>query len=406
MINLEEPRPRLPALTSLRFFAALHVVFFHFLAFKILTSQSWFGQISSIGYVGVSFFFVLSGFILVYTYAGRGTSARAFWRARFARIYPGFAFSLLLTGPFFFFAVLMMKIPFFAWSSAHLKTVVFLVPLLLQAWVPLAALAWNSVAWSLSDEAFFYLLFPFLKKRFLQTGIPGLAFIALLCWAVSLAMSWTYVLRNPVHLQSMDADALNAFWMNAVKFHPLARLPEFLLGMACGAIFLRSRKDAKPENVKGRSDTKLALPLVLAGLLIAATVAHYSGQIPYPVLHTSLLAPAFAAIIYGFALRPRWGALLAWRPLVFLGDASYSLYLLHSFFLGPFFFTPTGVPRHRGPGWYVLYFVIALGISGLVYRFIEEPSRRKLRGKQLRSALPVVDPPTPTNTVSPATAVS
>jgi len=377
MMNLDAPRPRLPALTSLRFFAALHVVFFHFLAFKIVSSEGWLGQISSIGYVGVSFFFVLSGFILVYTYAGRDTPARDFWRARFARIYPAFAFSLLLTGPFFFFATLMLNVPFFAWFSTHLRLVVLLVPFLLQAWVPLAALAWNSVAWSLSDEAFFYLLFPFLKKRFLKISLPGLAGLALVCWAVSVAMSWTYVLRNPDHLQVIDADVLNAFWLNAVKFHPFARLPEFLLGMACGAMFLKSRKDAKPG-----SSAKLALPLVLAGLVIAATVAHFSARIPYTVLHTSLLA-----IIFGFALQPRWGALLNWKPLVFLGDASYSLYLLHSFFLGPFFFTQTGVPRHRGVGWYFLYFVLALAISVLVYRFIEAPSRRKLRGSPSGSAL-------------------
>jgi len=181
----------------------------------------------------------------------------------------------------------------------------------------------------------------------------------------------------------------------------LARLPEFLLGMACGAVFLKSRNQAKPE-----SDAKLALSLVLAGLLIAATVAHYSARIAYPVLHTSLLAPAFAAIIYGFALRPAWGAPLAWKPLVFLGDASYSLYLLHSFFLGPFFYTQTGVPRHRGLSWYFLYFVIILGISGLVYRFVEEPSRRKLRGKQSLSALPATGEPSTASGVSPATAVS
>ncbi len=86
MRNLDAPRPRLPALTSLRFFAALHVVFFHFLAFKIASSEGWLGQISSIGYVGVSFFFVLSGFILVYTYAGRDTPARDFWRAALLRL--------------------------------------------------------------------------------------------------------------------------------------------------------------------------------------------------------------------------------------------------------------------------------------------------------------------------------
>src|SRR5260370_7164480 len=136
MMNLDVPRPRLPALTSLRFFAALHVVFFHFLAFKILPSEGWLGQISSIGYVGVSFFFVLSGFILVYTYAGRDTPARDFWRARFARIYPAFAFSLLLTGPFFFFATLMLNMPFFAWFSTHLTLPFLLFPFLLSPSFP------------------------------------------------------------------------------------------------------------------------------------------------------------------------------------------------------------------------------------------------------------------------------
>ena len=57
--------------------------------------------IAMVGYLGVSFFFVLSGFILVYTYADRVVSLREFWQLRFARIYPAFLFSLLLTAPAF-----------------------------------------------------------------------------------------------------------------------------------------------------------------------------------------------------------------------------------------------------------------------------------------------------------------
>src|SRR5260370_41928881 len=94
-------RPRLPALTSVRFFAALHVFVFHMYAMKITSGIGWTGQISSIGYVGVSLFFLLSGFILVYTYPGRDVRAGEFWRARFARIYPAYLFSLLVTAPFF-----------------------------------------------------------------------------------------------------------------------------------------------------------------------------------------------------------------------------------------------------------------------------------------------------------------
>jgi len=373
-MQLAESRPRLPALTSLRFFAALHVVFFHLLALKIMWDTGWLKKISSIGYVGVSFFFVLSGFILVYTYAGRDTTAKEFWRARFARIYPAFLFSLVLTGPFFFFAALMFKVPFYEWFGAHIKLVLVLVPLLLQAWVPLAALAWNSVAWSLSDEAFFYLGFPFLQKRILKMDAAVLGVLAAACWLLSLGMTSFYTLKNPDHLLVIDADVLNGFWLNAVKFHPLARLPEFLLGMACGAIFLKSKRNSAHAG-----------PLVLGGLLLFLLAAVYSDRLPYAVLHTSLLAPAFAAVIYGIALKPRWGNLLEWKPLEFLGDASYSLYLLHAFLMGPFFYTQTGDPRHRSVGWVVVYFVLAISISGLVYRFIEQPARRKLRGKKKES---------------------
>ncbi len=249
-MDLAAARPRLPALTSLRFLAAAHVVIFHFLAMQIFWGPAWYQKLSSIGYVGVSFFFVLSGFILVYTYAGRPMILKEFWRARFARIYPAYAFSLLVTAPWFFFAVLTMDIPFFAWAKAHLKLASGLVVGLLQAWVPQAALSWNAVAWSLSVEAFFYLLFPFLLVFLLRRSQPQLFMIAAGSWLATLVFSGAYVLRNPDHLTVVDADVLGAFWLNALKFNPLARLPEFLLGMACGFLFLRSRKESK-----------LALPL-------------------------------------------------------------------------------------------------------------------------------------------------
>jgi peptidoglycan/LPS O-acetylase OafA/YrhL len=375
-------RPRLPALTSLRFFAALHVFFFHLLAFKILWSQGWLRSLASIGYVGVSFFFVLSGFILVYTYAGRDAAPREFWRARFARVYPAFLFALLMTAPFFFYAVFKLDFPLFAWSARHLKLSVAMVLLLLQAWVPAGALAWNPVAWSLSDEAFFYAAFPFLLRKIAKLGIAALALVALACWAASLGITWTYVLRNPDHLALIDADVLSAFWLNAVKFLPLFRLPEFVIGMACGMLFLKSSKDSR-----------LALPLILGGLIVSAFAALYAAKIPYPVLHTSLLAPAFAAIIYGFALRPSWGAILEWKPLVFLGDASYSMYLLHTAYMGPFFFTMTNSPRHQSYGGVALYLAIIIAVSGLVHRFIEEPARRLLRGRRRESAFPSVTQP-------------
>jgi peptidoglycan/LPS O-acetylase OafA/YrhL len=366
-MDLSDARPRLPALTSLRFFAAFHVVIFHFQAMQIFIGPAWFQKLSSIGYVGVSFFFVLSGFILVYTYAGRPMILKNFWRARFARIYPAYAFSLLVTAPFFFYAVLTMNIPFFVWAKAHLKLASALVLSLLQAWVPPAALTWNAVAWSLSVEAFFYVLFPFLLLVLVRRSQPQLLLIAAASWLTSLVLSGFYVVLNPDHLAVVNADVLGAFWLNALKFNPLARLPEFLLGMACGFLFLRSRRESK-----------LASVLVFSGIAALVVVVFFSTVIPYPILHTALLAPAFAAIVYGFALRPNWGSILENRWLVLCGDASYSLYLLHSMIVGMYFHSTTGQLRYQSPMGILVFVLIAVTISALVYRFIEEPARRKL----------------------------
>src|SRR5215469_3838567 len=123
-MDLEAARARLPALTSLRFFAALHVFCFHLAAFRIVRGKSLFYDVAAIGYVGVGLFFVLSGFILVYTYAGRDTKPFAFWRARFARIYPAYLFSLVMMLPNMLFVTFFIKAsdapPFFAWIKQHL----------------------------------------------------------------------------------------------------------------------------------------------------------------------------------------------------------------------------------------------------------------------------------------------
>ncbi len=352
-MDFSDARPRLPALTSLRFFAAFHVVIFHFQAMQIFIGPAWFQKLSSIGYVGVSFFFVLSAFILVYTYAGRPMILKNFWRARFARIYPAYAFSLLVTALFFFYAVLTMNIPFFVWAKAHLKLASALVLSLLQAWVPPAALTWNAVAWSLSVEAFFYVLFPFLLLVLVRRSQPQLLLIAAVSWLTSLVFSGSYVVLNPDRLSIVNADVLGAFWLN------------------CGFLFLRSRRESK-----------LASLLVLSGIAALVVVVFFNAAIPYPILHTALLAPAFAAIVYGFALRPNWGTILENPWLVLCGDASYSLYLLHSMIVGMYFHSTTGQLRYQSPMGILVFVLIAVSISALVYRFIEEPARRKLNPRR------------------------
>jgi len=372
-MTIEVRRPRLPALTSLRFFAALHVYMFHVQAIAAVFGPIWYQRLASIGYVGVSFFFVLSGFILVYTYAGKPISARDFWRARFARVYPAYAVALLLTTPFFIFAVQhynLIPLPFMAFQAAHTKVAAALEILLLQSWVPQAALSWNAVGWSLSVEAFFYLVFPFLLLRYSRLSVKQLFGIMVACWVASNLISTSYAVLRPDGIVNPDSQVYTS-WMNAVKFFPVARLPEFLMGMAAGFVFLRT------ERNKG----VVALPLIAISAIAMAVVAVFSTKIPYAIIHTALLSPAFAAIIYGVALGSRWTSILENRLLILFGDASYSMYLIHVTVLFSFFRTQKGEVRNANFLGLAECLAIVLAISILIYRFIEEPARSKLRPK-------------------------
>lgn len=174
------------ALTGLRFFAATIVVLFHFASFGSVTLRHFMSH----GFIGVTIFFVLSGFILSYTYSSgpgamRGTK-RSFWIARVARLYPVYVIGMGLF------------LPIVARSddSVVIKAAAgFLSLMMAQAWLhPLGLVwgMWNPPGWSLSAEAFFYLLFPFVCPMLSKLSKISLVCVAIGCCAVSLAAPIAY----------------------------------------------------------------------------------------------------------------------------------------------------------------------------------------------------------------------
>ncbi len=357
----EVRRPEIPALTSLRYFAALWVVLFH-----VREIGLWQGGVAAyratiaLGYLGVSFFFVLSGFILVYVYGGREIAKGRFWQARFARIYPAYVFSLLITLPGLLYAWPLMR-------KQHLAGLVLTsYPLLLEAWFPKILLFWNPVAWSLSVEVFFYLLFPTLMRWYERLSARGLWLAVGGSWAASLLLTGGYVLLRPdgvAHTTTMDNQL---FWLGVVKLNPLVRLPEFLLGMGTGMLFLRM-----PARVRS-----WPIAAGFAGLVLAIMLQRY---LAYPMMHSGLFAPLFALLIFGFATQPSWAGVLGKKPLLLLGEASYSLYLLHTMPIVIMAFI-----LHLGTSPHIVALVVSFvaGISLLsigVFFVIESPMRRLLR---------------------------
>lgn len=146
------------------------------------------------------------------------------------------------------------------------------------------------------------------------------------------------------------------------------RIPEFLVGLFAGRLFLTWKPD------KG-----MATPLILCGVVIVAALTALAGKIPNPLISAGFLSPAFAAVIYGLALQPRWSWFLGSRWLVLLGEASYSLYLLHSLVITRVFDVLVFLPH-----WMRVATALgaAIGSALIVYLLIEGPARRALRPRR------------------------
>src|SRR3954451_12303223 len=121
-------RPRLSALTGLRFVAAAHVVGYHYLRQAFSTAPAALQNVLAGGDAAVSLFFVLSGFILTYTYVEQAPrlGARAFWGARFARIYPVYLLAFLAIAPLVAISLLDQYRP----VGALLKATTYGIPVL------------------------------------------------------------------------------------------------------------------------------------------------------------------------------------------------------------------------------------------------------------------------------------
>jgi peptidoglycan/LPS O-acetylase OafA/YrhL len=205
-------------------------------------------------------------------------------------------------------------------------------------------------------------------------SIRRLLAVAALCWILLLAITTAYVVAAPDGVVRTDSTYNALPWLNVIKFNPLLRGLEFVIGMAFGFVFLRG---VRPKSAN------LLFVLGVAALAFAIAL---NGRIPYPILHTALLAPAFAAMIFSLAMQPPWARVLEGKVPVLLGDASYSLYLLHPIVLG---FALQGRERAYSPVGVLVLAAVAVVISALVFLLIEQPARRWIRGKPKAAAAAV-----------------
>ncbi|HNY32488.1 MAG TPA: acyltransferase [Fibrobacteria bacterium] len=348
--------PDIASLTSFRGILALWVVIGHFWD-HFLAFAPWLAPFTGFGAKGqmaVPGFFILSGWVLSYNYAHRfPTPFRKgilkFWLLRLARIYPVH----FVTTASLILVVAAVRVGWLPatnlrnYGAGELAMNLFLV----HAWIPSPSFSWNYPSWSISAEWLAYLLFPFLTSIFHALGkIPGNAWFL---GSVGVSINLWLTLRG--------AD---------IPFWPVVMvLSGFLTGMAIHW----TNPDKSPSN-RFRWLPDLGLLAMPASCFLLSERSAYG-----------VLSVAPIVVIWGLA-RVQGDCLSWWRsrPMVLLGEISYSLYLTHAIsekilqaILPPGSWGDGGVMRAMGG--ISLYLAFVLGATWACYTLVERPSRKALR---------------------------
>ncbi|MFG2143005.1 acyltransferase family protein [Streptomyces sp. NPDC048696] len=344
---------RLPTLTGMRFAAAAAVFLCHFSLYIRGNGDFW----RTLGEVGVSFFFVLSGFVLTWSTRPE-TTARTFWRRRAAKVYPNHlvvaaahAGLLLLTG------------------KAIVAAQILPTATLTQSWLPRFNLmtALSPVSWTLSCEVFFYLAFPLLVRQIRRMSTATL-------WWVAGALVATIFALPAIALHFIPAGQPvapllpylnNDTWF--VGFFPLARLLEFALGMTVARIVAAGK-----------------WPQI--GLLPATALL----ALGYWMAMETLLCSFAAATVVPIALVICAGAVadveghpspLRHPYLIWLGEVSFALYLVHkpvidygAKLLGIPHFSTMGLTEQVVVG--IPMLIVSLLLAWLLHLAVERPAMR------------------------------
>jgi peptidoglycan/LPS O-acetylase OafA/YrhL len=338
--------PALPALTGLRFFAALAVLLYHY--------GAGFADRSGVpiplahmlhnGYLGVSLFFVLSGFILTYTHQ-RDILDRHFladfYVARFARVYPVYLLALLIALP-------VLAHPL---SPADVAAVLTMV----QSWTPpqsSSGYLWVMQAWTLSVEMAFYLFFPAILLCAKQLNAVTTGLVAAAAGAVILIFGISSIPPGTPWVPYLSSSTVLPI--------PLFRAAEFVFGvMLCRLTVLY------PQLSRAIGGNLLEL---LLAVTVVVTMC-FASDVHSKALFTILVGVLILQLQGGYGVLT---AALSSKPLILLGGASYALYLLQ----GPLRaiceqYIPHPFDKFLSP-------VITIAAAIAVFLFWEQPCRRMI----------------------------
>ncbi|WP_227242381.1 acyltransferase family protein [Paraburkholderia caribensis] len=350
-------------LTGLRAAAAIYVFLFHMSRWPYFPD----GFVSNVigqGAVGMSIFFVLSGFVLTYQYEGQVFDARQYFVNRLARIYPVYVLCAILTS-------VWIGIPLYGATHAEMLHNVVKIGVivtsnvfLIQGWFPSFFNYWNDGgSWSISVEAFLYLTLPVLLPWLVRLGKRTLLIVIAIAYVAAILPGIVYVLWNDMPFPVYYA-------------MPIFRLPEFVIG-ACACIAFKRRWIPGP-----------AARMTMWVTLVIATIFYLGkmgSRLPGYTVHDWIIIPTVAMTIVTFSSSEGLFARIAGAaPFVWLGEISYCIYSLQAFIIMPLIRHREQIVSHipaLGNNAVLLLAATAILItaSGVCHHLVEEPARRWLK---------------------------
>ncbi|MHC0432260.1 acyltransferase family protein [Streptomyces sp. O3] len=359
----------LPSLTGLRFYAAMAVFLYHVTSpqlspFSGQTAHDAARLFGIAGGLGVSFFFILSGFILTWSARPTDTSG-LFMRRRLVKLFPNHLVTLVV-------ALLVFAAGATA-SWEHWLPNLFLVQT--WSWDPAVSFSINAPSWSLGCELLFYLCFPLLHR-----AVQAISAARLWAWTVAFAgaivavPAFAYaVLPGEVRIPGWQVSEVQNWFVYQL---PPVRMLEFVLGMLLARIVL--------------TDRWVGVRLWQAVLLCGAAYA-VALNVPYLyalsavwAIPLGLLIPAAAVADVRGRRSPFRGRAMRW-----LGEVSFAFYLLQAIVLiggSKYLGAQAGYGFAEAVGLCLLAWVITTVLAYALYTLVERPAMKHLSRPRRKGA--------------------
>ncbi len=324
-----------------RFIGAFSVLIFH-----TARNTNFYNMVPVLfknGTIWVYFFFILSGFMLTYTYLNKDFEIKKFYIFRFFKFYPLYAFSLLLL---------------FVYSLKYKEKLIYSI-LMIQSFIFGKATDqnYNYSAWYLSVLAFLILIFPYflnLLKKFPKYFMVFTVIMIVYAY-------YTYL--------TFDKYSENTYLYHLINYFPLMHIPSFALGMLLFYKF---------KNTNGKKYYSIFIILYFLFLIL---FVQYNNVIPY---FSTVISLSFVPlIIFLYLDNGITSKILSNKVFVYLGSLSFSIYILH---VPIYHIYNKYIHEVNNFNHFITFFLIVFIISNITKYFIENKYYKFLCKKYLDKA--------------------